>query len=101
MEPAELGYRHPGARPSAWNLEAAYGFALAGKSASFALGYQGTEEALALELPRRRLITTLSIEVFDRTALSLEWAHDRDYDRCEGGTGRSADTVTTQLAVEF
>jgi len=101
LEPAELGYRHQGARPSAWNLEAAYGFALAGKSASFALGYQGTEEALALELPRRRLITTLSVELLDRTALSLEWAHDRDYDRCEGGTGRSADTVTTQLAVEF
>lgn len=100
-DPAELAFRRGGAQPGAWNLEVAYGFRLAGRDASFALGYQGTEEALALGLPERRLVSTLSVEILDDTALSLEWAHDEDYARSDGGTGKSADTLTTQLAVEF
>jgi hypothetical protein len=100
-DPAELAFRRGGAQPEAWNLELAYGFRVAGRDASLALGYQGTAEALALELPERRLLSTLSIEILDNTDLSFEWAHDEDYARRDGGTGRSADTLTTQLAVEF
>jgi len=32
---------------------------------------------------------------------SVEYAHDTDYDKDEGGTGESRDTVTVQIAYEL
>ena len=72
-----------------------------GKSSTAAIGYQGTREALDLELPKRRWIAGFSIDILENTALSFEWAHDKDYSSSDGGTGENANTVTTQLAVEF
>jgi hypothetical protein len=99
--PAELAFDRRGAEPKAWNVELGYGFRVAGREAVAAIGYQGTGEAVALELPERRWLAALSVEVVEDTALSLEWAHDRDYDRRDGGTGKSADSLTAQVAVEF
>ncbi len=101
FQAAELAFDGAGAEPRAWNLEAAYGFALAGRDATFAIAWQGTEEALALELPETRLAAALSVAVMDGTTVSLEWAHDDDYAVADGGTGEEADTLTAQLAVEF
>lgn len=88
-------------KPEAWNAEAGAAFALGGRDATFALGLQGTRDAVALELPRRRYLATLSVGVMENTTLSFEWAHDEDYGRSDGGTGDEADTVTAQVAVEF
>jgi len=96
-----LEFNGAGAKPSAWNIEAGYGFSIADRGAMFAIGYQGSSEALAIELPERRLLAALSVEIMDNTALSFEWAHDTDYDVADGGTGENADTLTAQLAVEF
>lgn len=101
FEAAAVPWKAGGARPSAWNIEAGYGFELMGREATVAVGYQGTREALALELPRQRLLTAVSVGVYDGTTLSFEWAHDTDYDTGDGGTGESANTLTAQLAVEF
>lgn len=88
-------------KPEAWNVEAGAAFALGGRDANFAVGLQGTDEAVSLELPRRRYLATLSVGVMENTLLSFEWAHDEDYGRSDGGTGDEADTVTIQVAVEF
>lgn len=101
FDPVSLGFKDGGARPSAWNIEAGYSFPLLGRESVAAVAYQGTREALALELPKERWLLGWSIEIFDRTSLGLEWARDRDYNTCDGGTGKSADTITAQLAVEF
>ena len=101
FDAAELDFDGSGAEPKAWTLEAAYAFDLAARPAAIALGYQGTEEALALELPETRLAIALSVEVMRNTTLSFEWARDDDYGTSDGGTGRSADTATAQIAVEF
>lgn len=98
---AEVPWRTGGAQPKAWGVEGGYAFNLFGKEATVAVGYQETREALALELPRSRFLTAFSVEVYEMVSLSLEWAHDKDYGVADGGTGKSADTVTTQLAVEF
>ena len=90
-----------GAEPSAWNLEAGYGFDLGALPASVAVGYQGTDEAVALELPERRILAALSLGLYENTALTFEWAHDEDYDLGDGGTGEDGNTLTAQLAVEF
>ena len=98
---AELPFNGRGAKPKAWNIEVGYGFNLAGKEATFAVGYQGTDEALNLELPERRTLAALSVAILPNTALTFEWAHDEDYGTNDGGTDESADTATAQLAVEF
>lgn len=94
---SELAFNGAGARPSTWNLEAGYTF----DDTTVALGYQKTKEALGLEFPETRLSASISFPVMESTTLSLEWAHDSDYDAADGGTGENANTVTAQLAVEF
>jgi hypothetical protein len=101
FQATELEFNGEGAQPSAWNIEAGYNFALAGKGAIFALGVQGTDEALALELPKTRTLAALSVGILDNTTLAFEYAQDRDYDESDGGTGNTASTITAQLALEF
>jgi len=105
-----LAYNGDGAKPSAWNLEVDYSTHLFGLPTSFALAVQGTDEALALELPETRYLLAASAEVYENTSLSLEWANDKDYGTGDTattgggvitGTGESSDSVTLQLAVEF
>lgn len=96
-----LSFQDQGARPSAWNLEAGFHFAVMGKKSIAAIGYQGTREALALELPEQRWLLSWSIEVFDQTALKFEWARSTDYAVADGGTGDTDDSVVAQIAVEF
>jgi hypothetical protein len=101
FEFTELPFDGSGAQPKAWNAEAGYGFSFMGRDSTLAAAYQGTREAQDLDLPRRRMLVGWSIDIMDNTALSFEWAHDKDYSVSDGGTGEDADTITTQLAVEF
>ena len=97
----EVEFGGQGAQPSSWMIEAAYSFDVGGREATIAAGYQGTEEALALELPETRALAALSVQVVDGVALAVEWAHDSDYGAGAGGSGENANTVTVQLAAEF
>lgn len=98
----ELAFNGGGAQPSAFNIEAGYGFTLAGKDATVAIGYQETSEAVALGLPEQRLLAALTVDVMKHTSIAFEWAHDDDYSTADGGTGENGgDTATLQLAVEF
>ena len=101
FQPGEVPFGDGGASPSAWNVEAGYGFSLGGRDATFALAAQGTEEAFALELPESRYLVGLSVDLADRVSGTLEWARDEDYDAAAGGAGNEADAVTAQVAVEF
>jgi hypothetical protein len=96
-----LSFRDSGARPSAWNIEVAYSFDVLGKESVAAVAYQGTDEAVALELPKESWLVGWSIGIFDNTALSFEYRYDTDYSTSEGGTGDNGSTVIAQLAVEF
>ena len=88
-------------QPCAWMLEAGYGFDLFTKPAQIALGYQGSAEALALELPAARGLVTFNLEIYDYTTLQLEYVHDQDYGEDEGGTGNSGHGFTAQVAIAF
>jgi len=90
-----------GARPEGWNVEGDYAFKIAAKDVTAAIAYQGTDEALALGLPKHRFLAGISVDIVEHVSVSLEWAHDKDYGTGDGGTGKEADTVTGQLAVEF
>ncbi|MGM0425354.1 MAG: LbtU family siderophore porin [Thermodesulfobacteriota bacterium] len=102
FEENELQFDSDGARPSAWNLELGYSFDFQGRETTLAAAYQGTDQALGLDLPEHRYLAVASMGLFDNLAtLSLEYAYDEDYSESKGGTGDEAHTVTTQLAVEF
>ena len=96
-----LAFKGEGAEPKAWNLEVGYTFNMSGKEMTFALGYQGTDEAIAMELPETRYTSSLSLGIYDNTTLSFEYALEEDYDEADGGTGEDAIRATMQLAVEF
>ena len=102
FQPGEISFGEGrGAEPSAWGVEAGYGFSLGARDATFALAAQGTDQAFNLELPESRWLASLSVDLADGVGGTLEWARDEDYDTTVGGTGSEADTVTAQVAVEF
>jgi len=41
------------------------------------------------------------VGIYENTTFSFEYARDEDYDESDGGTGKEADMMTLQLAVEF
>ena len=84
-----------GEEPSAFNLEAGYGFDLAGREAGVAIGIQGTDDAAAVGLPEDVVAAAFSVAVADNTALAVEYARAEDY------AGAKTETLTLQLAAEF
>lgn len=97
----ELAFKGSGARPSAWGVEAAYGWEMYGRGATAAFAWHGSSEAQGLELPGSRFLVGFSVEFADGLGLSLEWATDRDYGTGDGGTGKTSSKATAQLAAEF
>ena len=69
--------------------------------ATWAVGYQATDEALALGLPESKILLAMSVEVMDDTALSFEISNSEDYGTAVGGTGKDANSVTLQFSVGF
>ncbi len=96
-----LSYRDKGAAPAAWNIELGYRFPVFGRDSVAAIAYQGSREAVNLELPERSWLLGWSVEIFDNTALSFEYRKDTDYRQRDGGTGKTANAFVAQLAVEF
>lgn len=82
-------------RISAYNLEGGILFPLVGREASIAVGYQKTDEARWADLPEKRLVSTLAVEIMDSATLALEWMNEEDYD------GVDSDVYTLQLGAEF
>jgi hypothetical protein len=84
-----------GEEPSAHNLELDYGFELAGREASLAIGVQGTDDAEGVGLPEDVVVAAIGVEIIDRASLALEYANAENYDGAETGI------LTLQLAAEF
>ena len=97
----EMEFAGRGAQPASWLLEAAWDFDVLGMDSTAALGYQATREALALELPARRLLAVVSVQLREPFTLALEWGRDRDYAAGKGGSGESSTFVTAQLSWAF
>jgi len=97
----EIEFLGNGAEPEAWTLELAYTVELQNRETVFAIGWQETDEAVAIGLPESRYIASAGMEIIPHTILTLEYFYDNDYDVEEGGTGDNANAFTAQLAYEF
>ncbi|STX27619.1 coiled-coil protein [Legionella beliardensis] len=112
----DLSFNGKGAKPQAIQLEGGMTFRAFDKPASLAAGYQWSNDALALNLPKHRVSGVFNISIWKDTVESLEYRHDIDYGAntyANGaappgiinantlGTGRSSDTVVAQIGVYF
>ncbi len=84
-------------KPSFYNLEAAYHFEVLDKPMTFAVGWQGSNEArdYAGGMDEKRGLAALSLELADSLDVALEVARNEDYD------GARERIITAQLAVGF
>ena len=97
----EVEFAGRGAQPSSWLLEAACDVSLAGKAATVVASYQGLEEALALELPVRRVLAGFSVELAEWFTPAIEWAHHEDYASKDGVSSEQVSTITVQVSAAF
>jgi hypothetical protein len=97
----EIDFLGQGAEPSAWNAELAYTTELLSRETVFAIGWQQTDEAVAIGLPESRYLGSVGMEILPKTVLTLEYYYDNDYDTEDNGTGENASVVTAKLAYEF
>jgi len=101
FQAGEIAFNGQGAKPVAWNAEAAYTMEIMGKETTFAATVQGTKEALALGLPETRYGGAVTVGLVDHFSVTGEFLHDEDYSVSEGGTGNSGHTATLKLAAEY
>lgn len=100
-----------GARPRAFNVEAAYTFKSFVKPTSVAIGYGKTKDALAIGLPLARYALTVNTSFWKDTIESLEFRHDVNYAASNVATGsniavypasgKSDNCVTAQFDIYF
>jgi hypothetical protein len=87
-------------RPRAWHLEAGYTTEIFGEKTYGAFGYSQSYD-LAGAFPETRKIATVGRWLMEDLRLTFDYAHDVDYARIVGGTGRSANTYTLRLTYEW
>lgn len=112
----DLSFNGKGAKPQAGQVEAGVTFMAFDKPSSFALGYQWSKDALALNIPNQRINGVFNISIWKDTVESVEYRHDIDYNRNQfangaspaglvnfttRGTGKAADTLLVQIGVYF
>jgi len=107
-----LSFNDRGAIPSAYNSELSYKFKVVNRPTSIAIGYEGTSDALALNLPRHSYMTVLNASIWKDTIESLEYRYDVNYPKTDFASGNGASTpvssvgsvqniITAQIGVYF
>lgn len=91
-----------GAKPAAGMVQAGYGFDYFwNRSQNVYLGYQTTNQAAALNLPKTRWLAGYGIEVVKDTSLGIEWDHDNQYKVANGGAGNTTNLVSLRVSAKF
>jgi len=86
--------------PMAWMIEVGYARKIFGEETYFAINYSESYD-LQAAFPRSRLLVSLGRWIHKDIRLAFEYGHNVDYPESSGGTGRSAGTFLTQLAIEW
>ena len=90
-----------GKAPSAWQLEIDYAVSILGRDYTLATAWQESDDALFLELPKRRQSVGASTLLDEKTSLNLELWRDHDYSFSSGGTDDQTNNIALQLTREF
>jgi hypothetical protein len=90
-----------GAKPSAGNLTAGYGFNAMNVDQNVSVAYDITRDAVNLQLPRDRWTAAYDVHVLKNTVVGAEFNHDRDYSTSNTGTGTKNNQFGVRVAVKF
>lgn len=111
FDPTDMSFNNRGAQPQGFHTEGIYSFSIYDKPSSFVVGYDFTQDALALLLPRDRIWTALNVSPWKDTIATLEYRHDIEYNAGNVATGggsapfsapsKKDDAVTLQFGVYF
>ncbi|MBZ0267366.1 hypothetical protein K8I85_04375, partial [bacterium] len=107
-------------RPSAWQASLGYQFgwnpsveAIGSQGTYAAVGYSESRDLAGVTamvgdanervgtVPRRRFLATAGEWVLEGVRVALEYSYEEDYPRTQGGTGRSAEGVSSVITMEW
>jgi hypothetical protein len=86
--------------PMAWMIEVGYARKLFGKETYFAINYSESYD-LHGAFPKSRLLLSIGRWIHKDIRLAFEYGHNVDYPESSGGTGRTANSFLSQLAIEW
>lgn len=89
FSPEDMTYDGDGAKPYAWSIEVVRNLPRFKKPTSLSIGYQRSQEALAIGLPKIRYSAVINTSYWKSTLQSLEFRHDINYgdDATSSGSG--------------
>lgn len=90
-----------GAKPWAADITAGYNFMYWNKSQNVYIGYQASNNAVNLALPKNRWLVGYNIDYWRNTNLGIEWDHDNSYSSGNNGNGKNSNAVGVRGAVKF
>jgi hypothetical protein len=90
-----------GARPWAADITAGYGFNGWNHNQNVYVGYQTSNNAVNLFIPKNRWLVGYGIEAWKYTDLGLEVGHDTAYSSGNGGSGENSNTIGARASVKF
>jgi outer membrane murein-binding lipoprotein Lpp len=97
FNPNDLSFRASSASPWAFNTEASYTFTVFDKPSSVGIGYSQAHEALAINLPEKRMGVVLNTSIWHNTIQSIEFRHDINYSASSTSTGSNVTPMSTGL----
>jgi hypothetical protein len=90
-----------GAKPWAADVTAGFGFNAWARNQNVYVGYQTSNNAVNLALPKNRWLVGYNIDAWKSTNLGVEFGHDTAYSSGNLGSGRSSNTIGARASVKF
>ena len=87
FSPEDLTFNGHGAQPSAFHIENDYSFVMFRRPSTFTLAYDQSNEALALNVPRRGYTVAASTSIFKNTLETVELHHYVNYSSGDTASG--------------
>ncbi|MDA8562176.1 LbtU family siderophore porin, partial [Gammaproteobacteria bacterium] len=81
---------YKGAKPWAFDIQAAYGFNYLNKNQNLYVGYQQSGNAVALFIPQNRWLAGYGVAILDNASIGLEYTNDQAYGSTYGGNNKNS-----------
>jgi hypothetical protein len=90
-----------GARPWALDVTGGFGFNYWAKNQNLYLGYQTSNNAVNLALPKNRYVVGYNMDLWKNTNVGVEYNHDTSYSSGNGAPNHNSNTFGARASVKF